>query len=49
VVRAYEALTARGANDKKLNAMLADVPVNDKRLGPALSAKLRQAFFPGVA
>jgi ERCC4-type nuclease len=49
LVRAYEALKASGANGKKLDTMLADVPVNDKRLGPALSAKLRQAFFPGAA
>lgn len=46
LVRAYEALKASGANDKNLNAMLADVPVADKRLGPALSAKIRNAFFP---
>lgn len=49
LVRAYEALKASGANDKKLNTMLADVPVGDKRLGPALSAKLRSAFFPDTA
>jgi hypothetical protein len=46
LLRAYEALKASGANDKKLNGMLADVQVGDKRLGPALSAKIRLAFFP---
>jgi hypothetical protein len=49
LVRDYEALKASGANGKKLDGMLADVPVGDKRLGPALSAKLRQAFFPDNA
>ena len=48
LVRAYEALRASGANNKKLDTMLADVQVGDKRLGPALSTKLRNAFFPNA-
>jgi ERCC4-type nuclease len=46
LVSAYQELQASGATDKKMNGMCADIPVGDKRLGPALSAKLRQAFFP---
>ena len=47
LVRAYQALEGSGGNEKALDNMLTDVPVGDKRLGPALSKKLRRAFYTG--
>lgn len=45
LVRAYQVLEAGGATQKQLDNMLVDVPVGEKRLGPALSKKLRLAFY----
>jgi hypothetical protein len=39
-------LEASGARTKQLDLMLQDVAVGDKRLGPALSKKMRTAFYP---
>jgi hypothetical protein len=46
LVRAYVKLDATGAAPKALDNMLADLSSGDKRLGPALSRKLRSVFFP---
>jgi ERCC4-type nuclease len=45
LVRAYIAMADGGATEKALDNMLADVKVGEKRLGPAISKKLRIAFY----
>jgi hypothetical protein len=48
LVRAYIKLDAEGATHSALDNMLADLSNGDKRLGPALSKRLRGLFFPAV-
>jgi len=45
LVRAYTDRAAGGASEKQLDEMLADIRAGDKRLGPALSKRLRSAFL----
>jgi ERCC4-type nuclease len=45
LVNAYDNLKNAGATDAELDEMLSDVKVGDKRIGPALSHKIRVAIF----